>query len=154
MGIASIRGTIKVLTDKEIKGLMKEKKIQLKPFYERCLGPVSYDVGTTIEDTADFGIYKLVSHEEIKLSRDIAGIIGERSRIANYSLFASFSPLIDPGFKGHLIFLVQDPFYQLRNVQEELGALFQIMFFRVGEVDVAYNERKTSTGMDRKGFTA
>ena len=141
-----------MLTDKEIKGLMEEKKIQLNPFYERCLGPVSYDVGTRIEEVADLGVYRLVSHEEVKLSKDIAGIIGERSRIANYSLFASFSPLIDPGFKGHLIFLVQDPFYQLRNVQEELGALFQIMFFRVGEVNVAYNEREKSTAMHRENF--
>ena len=146
-----VRGK-KLLTDKGIMDLIGTDRMSIVPFNHDRLGPVSYDIETEVDSVGDYGIHRLISVEEYRLPRDVAGIIGARSRIANKRLFTSFIPLIDPGFKGHLIFLVLDPFHKVRNIQKEMTGLFQVMFFRLGEVDKAYNERKSSTAMDRKGF--
>jgi deoxycytidine triphosphate deaminase len=84
------------------------------------------------------------------MPRDLVGMACLRSRSTQRGIFASFSPLIDPGFRGGLIFLVWKP--ENPNLDFPVGDLFQVMFFKVGEIDVSYNERKNSTAMERKGF--
>ena len=136
-----------MMTDNEILRAIKYERIKIKPFDIKKLGPVSYDITTLREDIAGRN-YKLVSTEEITLSKSIAGLIGLRSKTTKKGIWASFSPLIDPGFKGHLIFLVQTiPFRPV-----DLHHLFQIMFFKLGTVNVTYNKRESSTAMDRRGF--
>jgi len=136
-----------MLTDKEILEAIKFERIKIDPFDLERLGPVSYDITTKIVKRVG-NISKLVSVEKFELSRNMVGLIVPRSRIAKLGLFTSYGPLIDPGYRGKLIFLVltQDSY------RRKLSDLFQIIFFKVGEVMEAYNERKKSTAMDREGF--
>ena len=138
-----------MMTDNEILRAIKYERIKIKPFNIKKLGPVSYDLTTFIEKSGKL-MSRLVSLEEFKLPRDIVGILAPRSRVSLRGIFTSFSPIVDPGYRGHVIFLVYrpEPPHLIINMMD----LFQIMFFRVGEVKVAYNERKSSTAMDRRGF--
>lgn len=149
---------IKLLSDKQIKELIW-KSVQgpeanldqslIEPFDEKKLGPVSYDL-TTIQESQTRGIRRLVTKETLHLPRDIVGFVVPRSRIAKRGLFFSSSLLVDPGYQGKLIFLVYCPEELNRDVP--ISDLFQIMFFKIGKVEVAYDERESSTAMGREGF--
>jgi len=65
-------------------------------------------------------------------------------------MFSSYSPLVDPGYTGHVIFLVYNP--ARPRYPGHMKNLFQLMFFKIGKVDVAYDERKISSAMGRQGF--
>lgn len=138
-----------MLTDKEIKQLIKFKRLRIEPFDPKRLGPVSYDL-TTFRKGEYRGVLRLVSEERITLARNIAGWVSLRSNTTKRNIFASFSSLVDPGYSGHLIFLVFDP---TNRFVGNLINIFQIVFFKVGEVEVAYDEREKSTAMDRKDFS-
>jgi len=141
-----------MLSDIEIEKLARELAIAgrplICPFQRKNLGPVSYDIETTIQDWKH-DIARLVSMEHFILPRNVAGIVGLRSRaVIQDEVYASFSPLVDPGFSGKLTFIV----YHL-NETFNYKDIFQMMFFKVdGEVGTAYNERKSSTAMGRTGF--
>jgi len=149
-----------MLSDKEILKRLKESSCNLdqtiisglaiSPFDPKRLGSASYDLTTRVE-FQNRGVKRLVTEEEINMPRDLAGLVVARSRIALRGLFASFGPLVDPGYRGKLIFLVWCP--EEPNKTYDESDLFQIMFFKVGEVNVAYNEKQTATAMDRPGFS-
>jgi len=138
-----------LLSDREILQCLKFRGLKIKPFDPSRLGPVSYDITTDVQDFKNKA-WRLVSKERFTLPKDLAGLVSLRSRTSKMDLFASFSQLVDPGYSGHLLFLIYNPAYP--ETLTEFKDLFQIMFFKVGKVNVAYNERKTSTAMDRKGF--
>jgi len=139
-----------MLTDKEIVDAIERNKIIIEPYHEERLGPVSYDLKTVFDRIPwDGNIARLVSEEKITLSRDIVGLVSLRSRaVVKEQIFASFSSLVDPGYSGKLTFLVYSPMDYAFNWEE----LFQIMFFKIGKVGTAYNERVSSTAMGRDGF--
>ena len=139
-----------MLSDKEIEVLLLQEKIIINPYVLGHLGSVSYDL-TTIQESQNRGVRRLVTVETITLSKDIVGLVCPRSRIALRGLFFSSSSLVDPGYSGKLIFLVWCP--EEPNKEYPINDLFQIMFFKVGEVNVAYNEKPTATAMDRPGFS-
>mgnify|MGYP001047061361 CR=1 FL=1 len=138
-----------MLSDLEIKRLLLTGGLKIEPFDSRRLGPVSYDILTELQDW-DKNMARLRSVETFTLPRNILGICSLRSRATHMEeTFASFSNLIDPGYSGKLIFLVYSPADYAFNYTD----LFQIMFMVVdGKVGVAYNERKSSTAMNRNGF--
>jgi deoxycytidine triphosphate deaminase len=138
-----------MLSDKQIKDLISQKEIKITPFDKKNLGPVSYDL-STVSEYISRGVRRLVTRETIQLSKAVAGIICLRSRGALRGLFWSGSQLVDPGYKGKLLFLVYDPVNP--NKDYDSSDLFQIMFFRVGAVEVPYDERPASTAMNREGF--
>ena len=137
-----------MLSDKQILDLIASGDIMIEPFEKERLGPVSYDL--TTESNSQFrGVRKLASKETIKLSNKVAGLICMRSRSTIAGWVASYSQLVDPGYCGRLIFLA----WQLVSTPYlEVDKMFQIMFFKVGEVEQAYNERESSTAMNRKGW--
>jgi len=144
-----------VLVDKYIKGLIYTAKLAkakplIDPFDPEKLGPVSYDLTTEFDQIPwDGNMARLVSVETITLPRNITAIVGLRSRaVIKEEVFASFSFLVDPGFSGKLTFLVYSPANYAFNWED----LFQIIFIKIKEPEVAYNERKTSKGMGRSGF--
>jgi len=139
-----------MLSDVEILQRLKFGALKIEPFDRKRLGPVSYDI-TTEAIRCDEGVYDLVSKEKFTLPRDLAGIIGLRSRSSVLGLFASFSPLVDPGFSGKLIFLVFNP-NRSKIGFRSLTNILQVMFLKVNKVDVAYNERKSSSAMGRERF--
>jgi len=136
-----------MLTDKEILEAIKFKRIKINPFSREKLGPVSYDVSTKVVRKIG-NIIRLISVEDFELNRNIVALVVPRSRMGKYGIVSCYSGLIDPGFRGKLIFLIHQPEGGKRSYSD----LFQIIFFRVGEVMEAYNERKKSTAMDREGF--
>jgi deoxycytidine triphosphate deaminase len=139
-----------LLSDLEIKKLLKGGQLNIYHFNEKRLGPVSYDIFTRLEKEDEESLY-LVSEEIFILPRDIAGIVCLRSNSSKRSspVVASYSQLVDPGYEGKLIFRVLKLKYPIGN----LTNLFQILFFRVdGKVGTSYDERKTSTAIGRKGF--
>jgi dUTPase len=148
-----------MLSDKDILERMKESimnkdtgeiaGLSISPYYPQKLGSVSYDL-TTREEYQNRGVKRLVTEEVINMPRDLVGIVSARSRLELRGLFAAFSFLVDPGFRGKLTFLVWCP--EEPNKNYDISDLFQIMFFKVGEVNVAYNEKPTATAMDRSGF--
>jgi len=143
-----------ILTDKEILKLIKSGKLKIEPFDRKRLGPVTYDL-TTESRGLSRGVHKLVSVEEITMHKDVAGILMVRSRTTISGLFTAFSPLVDPGYTGHLIFLVYNPVYPnlaTAGYTDGLKNVIQLAFFRLGEVKVPYNKRKSSTAQGRKGF--
>lgn len=142
-----------MLSDKEIVrriSLCGPTTQLIQPFFFEKLGPVSYDL-TTIQESSIRGVRRLVSKESFVIPRDLVGLVCLRSRSSKRGIFASFSQLIDPGYTGHLIFLVWKP----ESPNEDFGVkdLFQVMFFSVEEVKVTYDERPESTAMGRTGFT-
>jgi len=144
-----------MLSDKEIKerltlNSLDPKQLIIAPFDPECLGPVSYDLHTFQSAPPIRGVRRLISIEQFSMPRDLVGLVCLRSRSSQRGIFASFGPLIDPGFRGQLIFLVWKP--ENPNLDFSVADLFQVMFFKVGEVDVSYDERKSSTAMERKGF--
>lgn len=148
-----------MLSDKEIEARIKslcqdsngsfDSGMLITPFDKKRLGPVSYDLTTEVVDQKR-GVKRLVTKETINMPRDLAGIVSARSRLEMRGLFAAFSFLVDPGYEGKLTFLVWRP--EEPNKDYDASDLFQIMFFKVGEVEQAYNERPSSTAMGRKGF--
>jgi dUTPase len=149
-----------MLSDKDILERMKESimnkdtgeiaGLSISPYYPQKLGSVSYDLTTRVE-YQNRGVKRLVTEETINIPRDLVGIVCSRSRLAMRGLFASFSSLVDPGYRGKLTFLVWCPEEPNKNYDE--SDLFQIMFFKVGEVNVTYNEKPNATAMDRPGFS-
>jgi len=139
----------KLLSDKQILDLIASGDIMIEPFEKERLGPVSYDL-TTESESQFRGVHKLVSKETIKLSNKIVGLVCMRSRSTIAGWAASYSQLVDPGYCGKLIFLAWQP---VPTPYLEVDKMFQIMFFKVGEVEQAYNERELSTAMNRKGWS-
>jgi len=139
-----------LLTDSEIVEYLADQRLIIEPFKRERLGPVSYDITTRPEGVGRNGVWRLVSIETITMPRDLVGMLAPRSKTSKQGIFSSYSPLVDPGYRGHVIFLVYNP--ALPSYPGHLKNLFQLMFFRIGKVNVAYNERKTSTAMDREGF--
>ena len=157
-----------MLSDSEIRYLLKIKEIQIEPFVFDKLGPVSYDLSTRIEGedvndgdpTAERWVMtesikklprllKLVTVEKITLSPRYIGMVMCRSKTELRSLITSFSPLVDPGYSGHLIFLVLDTTGACIRVDD----LFQITFSEVqGRVARPYNKRPGSNAQGRTGF--
>jgi deoxycytidine triphosphate deaminase len=138
-----------MLTDNEIKQLIAEKKLDIEPYDPDRLGPVSYDLTTHAFGSIN-DVRQLTTAEVITMPRDLVGILTPRSRLAVRGLFASFSLLVDPGFKGHLIFLVFRPGQLTEDYN--VSDLFQIMFMKIGSVGTSYDERPSSTAMGRNGF--
>ena len=143
-----------MLSDTEIKKLVfycnMINKPLITPYREERLGPCSYDITTKLEREDDESLY-LVSEETFTIPREYLGIVCLRSNASKRTspILASYSQLVDPGYTGKLIFRVLKLKYPIGNLVD----LFQIIFMRVdGKVGVAYNERKTSTALERKGF--
>lgn len=137
-----------MLSDKQILDLIASGDIMIEPFDAKRLGPVSYDL-TTESESQFRGTHKLVSKETIKLSNKVAGLVCMRSRSTIAGWAASYSQLVDPGYCGKLIFLAWQP---VPTPYSEVDKMFQIMFFKVGDVGKAYDERESSTAMNRKGW--
>jgi deoxycytidine triphosphate deaminase len=158
-----------MLSDNQIDKLIRIGKIKIVPYWPDRLGPVSYDLHTHVDgsDKTEMLVYgseqwvmtesiknlprliKLVTTEEIQLSPGYVGTAMCRSRSELRGLITSFSPLVDPGYKGHLIFLVLDTIGNCIRVDD----LFQITFDKVyGDVARPYNKRKGSNAMGRTGF--
>ena len=81
------------------------------------------------------------------------GIMAPRSRVALKCIDVLFGTLVDPGFMGSLLFLV-NPFDGplTKNQDRSYSDLFQLMIGKVqGKVGTAYDERETSTAMNRRG---
>lgn len=144
---------LKLLSDKQILDLIASGDIKIEPFDRKRLGPVSYDLTTESIEPGFRGVYKLVSKERIRLSNKVVGLVCMRSRTTLQGWFGSFSALVDPGYCGNLIFLVYKPALIAVSSIGEMNDMFQIMFFKVGDVEQAYNERELSTAMNRKGWS-
>ena len=138
-----------MLSDFEITKLIADKQLIIEPFDMKRLGPVSYDL-KTVQESSSRGVKKLVTVETIQMPYDVAGVVMARSRVANREVFTSFGPLVDPGYKGKLIFLVWKPGNP--NEDYNVSDLFQIVFFRIKTPAVTYDQRPESTAMLRSGF--
>ncbi len=116
-----------LLSDKDILKLIEDGKIKIKPFHKDALGPASYDMRLgrkalgsktgIIENIEEIGVVTIKPHEflefltfeEIELPLDIAAIIGLKFSVARRGLIPITGPIVDPGFKGKLMFAVYNP---------------------------------------------
>jgi len=92
-----------------------------------------------------------VSEETFNMPKEYLGIISLRSNAIKRAspVPVTHSLLVDPGFKGKLIFRILKLNYPIGD----LVNIFQIMFMKVhGKVEVPYNVRSTSTTVNRQGF--
>ena len=109
-----------ILTDKDIKEVVKKGVIKIEPFDPSCIQPASYDFrvgeeglttggkekinvkekGLMLLEPGDFGVVS--SLETIDMPNDHSGRIGIRSFYSRQGLFAATGPQIDPGFRGKL----------------------------------------------------
>lgn len=153
-----------MLSDSEILEAIKYERIKIEPFDRSKLGPVSYDLTTTWyepnpnevmyncgaewvfrTDSSLPKLYKLITKEKITLAPTIVGFAACRSKTELRGLIASFSPLVDPGYSGKLIFLTME--VGGREAVVRIDDLYQLMFFRVdGVVNRPYNK------LGRTGF--
>jgi len=141
---------VNILNDLELRRKLKSGEIKIQPFEETRIGPMSYDLTTITDSIISETKIRLKTLEEIGLARNICGLVFFRSRAAKRSILCTFGPLIDPGFSGHLIFYVDLGFGVIE--EKDLRSLFQVIFIEINPVGTAYNERKTSTAMERSGF--
>jgi len=110
-----------ILSDRQIKDAVAEKKIEITPYEEDQVQPASYDLrvgkqaGTTstkklidMEETSylvigpgDFAI--VTTFEVVKLDASHVARFGLRSKYSRKGLVATTGPQIDPGYHGRLI---------------------------------------------------
>jgi deoxycytidine triphosphate deaminase len=143
-----------MLSDIEIKKLIRYcnmiNRPLINPYDEKRLGPMSYDLVTEVVEDTD-NLVKLVTKEYIIMPREYYGILMPRSRIAFKGLDVIYGTLVDPGFEGNLVIIGR--FIIPHAIHYGYDNLFQLLIGKVdGKVGIAYNERKTSTAMNRKGF--
>ena len=122
----------------------------IQPYDIKRVGPCSYDIRTKLEKEDKESLY-LVSEETFNMPKEYLGIISLRSNAIRRAspVPVTYSLLIDPGFKGKLIFRILKLNYPIGD----LVNIFQIMFMKVdGKVEVPYNVRNTSTAVNRQGF--
>lgn len=116
-----LRGSPMLMTDDMIRSAVQEGNLQIHDFDDSCLHPATYDARLGEEAiTSSFrekinpsnkglftipaGDFALVTtHENFKLSANVAGHIGLRSHYSKKGLSLLSGPQIDPGFNGVLV---------------------------------------------------
>lgn len=115
-----------VLTGRQIKELIKQRKLIIEPFEESLVQPASYDLrlgnrilagptspanlGKIIDLTNDNQTYEIhsgqmvgiISFEKFTLPLDLCGRFGIKSSLSRKGLAAFGGIQLDPGFKGRL----------------------------------------------------
>jgi dCTP deaminase len=114
-----------LLTDTDIRALIKSGEIKIAPFEEECLTPVGYDLRVgeygvswkkrrlfSLKDekqiTIDPGDTVLLSvREKIEVSKNIGGTIHSKVSLVSRG-YSHISTTVDPGWKGELTILISN----------------------------------------------
>ena len=129
-----------ILTDKEIRKLVKEKKL-IEPFEEEHLTPNGYDVSSNKH------IYILprqccvvVTDETLKIPNNVVAQIWLKTRYARQGIQATFG-MIDAGFEGTLALSLYNASQELVHIPKS-GTVAQVVFIRLDKsVEKVYVER-------------
>jgi len=129
-----------ILTDKEIRKLVKEKKL-IEPFKEEQLTPNGYDVSSNKH------VYMLpkqccvvVTDEKLKIPDNVVAQIWLKTKYARQGIQATFG-MIDAGFHGTLALSLYNASQELVHIPKG-GTVVQIVFIKLGEtVEKEYSER-------------
>lgn len=162
-----------MLSDRAIKNAIINGSINIEPFDENKLGPVSYDltVGQLYVPAIDFKTVDLRTHwikqklpytapprrivgfktlEKITIKKGtrIAGIESMRSGATRVGLFGTYSCLVDPGFSGRITVTII-PFLDPYTFTKE-SSISQIMFYETSPIDKFWTGKEKQYGSSGK----
>jgi len=129
-----------ILTDKEIRELVKEKKL-IEPFEEEQLTPNGYDVSIN-RDCYSFPkqSFVAVTVETITLPNNIVAQIWLKTKYARQGVQATFG-MIDAGFKGTLALSLYNTSQLLIPIKKG-DTIAQVVFIKLDNpVEKVYSER-------------
>jgi len=90
------------LSDREIRGALKDKDLVIEPFAKTSLNPGGYDLRTSAPVALGPSEHCLVATlERVELGNELVGVLHLRSSLAREGILGSLA-LVDPGFRGQL----------------------------------------------------
>lgn len=154
-----------ILSDTDIIGYIKEKKLKIDPFSEENLTPNGYDL--TVEEVfipnldkkIKDGIAKisplqwfLISTKEyVKLSGEITAQLWIRTSYARRGILSSFGK-VDCGFEGTLTLSAFNS--SSDTIEIEIGKTFaQMVLERMESIPQELYEKRSGTYMGQRGVT-
>lgn len=154
-----------ILSDKDIQDYIKEKKLDIEPFFQENLTPNGYDL--TVEEVyipeldkrIEEGVAKVSSKqwfligtkEYVKLSGNITAQLWIRTSFARKGIISSFGK-VDCGFEGNLTLSAFNS--SNKTVDIKIGKTFAQMVFEMMErpPEELY-EKRSGRYMGQRGVT-
>jgi len=162
-----------MLSDRFIRNAIINGNINIEPFDESKLGPVSYDLTVgqlyiPIVEISELEIktkwvkqrmpyeapygrivgFKTLEKITIKEGTCMAGIVSMRSGATRAGLFGTYSCLVDPGFSGRIT-VTMIPFLDPYTFTKE-SSVSQIMFYETTPIDKFWTGEEKQYGSSGK----
>lgn len=134
-----------ILSEQKIIEKLNQEELDIIPFSRESLQPASYDLRAA--KTKQIKNHTLIhTKENIKLSKDVAGIIRMRSSLAREGVYFS-GGYIDPGYQGNITLALSNQTKNKIKIKEDEG-IANLIFFEVKGETTGYNGKyQNSNGL-------